>query len=516
MKKSIIIGAVIVIGAGLIIWGIAASGNKSAPATVKAAFGDITSTVLVTGTTAPMQSVDLSFERTGKVSAVYVNIGDKVKAGQALVELEKADILAQLAQAQAVVAAARAQLDQLKRGTRPEQVAVQEVTVANAQVAVNQAQQALFEALNDAYAKADDAARGKTDENFTNPRSATPLLNFQSINAQYQVDLPNKKWAVENSLTAWNTSLNSLAVGSGLLAASADADTRLGVIKDYLDELVAALNFVIPGSTTSAAAWKADAGTARAEISLAISNLSAAETGLRSAQSALNLAQTNLDLVKAGSTSDQIAAQQAVVDQAEASVTSVQVALSKTVLRSPIDGVITVQGAKLGQIVTVTTASAANSSLISIISLKQLEINANIPEVNVGNLALGQPVAITFDALPGENFKGSVMEIDPAETVISGVVNYKIKIALDSTDPRIKSGLTANLSIVTAVKKNVILLPQYAIQQNNSGPFVRLVSGKTTKDVSVKLGIRGSDGSVEIVSGVSVGDEVQNVGLNPQ
>jgi multidrug efflux pump subunit AcrA (membrane-fusion protein) len=130
-------------------------------------------------------------------------------------------------------------------------------------------------------------------------------------------------------------------------------------------------------------------------------------------------------------------------------------------------------------------------------------------------LALGQTVNITFDALPGENFTGSVMEIDPAETIIGGVVNYQIKVALNSTDSRIKSGLTANLSIITEVKKNVVLLPQYAVQQNNQGTFVRVVNGSSTTDVSVKLGIRGQDGNVEIISGLAAGQVVQNIGLNP-
>jgi len=513
MKKTIIIIAVLAAAAGLIVWGVIASRNKPSFATVKATQGDITETVLVTGTTKPTQSVDLSFERTGKVSVVYVQVGDKVKAGQALVELEKGDVLAQLAQSQAALAVQQAQLDALKTGTRPEEIAVQEVTVANAQIADTQARKSLLDTLDDAYAKADDAARGKTDENFTNPRTSTPTLNFQSINAQYSIDLQNKKVIIENSLNSWKLGLAALTTASDLLTASADAQNRLAVIQDFLDELVAALNNVVPGSATATATWKTDAAAARTELGAAVSSLAASETALRSADSAMMLAQKNLALAKAGSTPEQIASQEAAVRQAQASVQSVQVALSKTILRSPIDGVITVQGAKLGQIVTVTTASAANQSLISIISEKKLEIDAYVPEVDIGHLALGQPVKITFDALPGENFSGKVMEIDPAETVIGGVVNYQIKISLDSSDQRIKSGLTANLSVQTALKKNVILLPQYAILQNDNGIFVRIPEGKTTKDVPVKLGIRGQDGSVEIVSGVEAGTEVVNIGM---
>jgi HlyD family secretion protein len=519
MKKRIVIGVIILVVAALAVWGYMASRSKQSVPTVKATLGDVTSAVMVTGTTTPTQSVDLSFEQTGKVSAVYVNVGDKVKAGQPLVELEKSGLLAQLAQATAAVASAQAQLDGLKSGTRPEQIAIEEVRVANAQVALNQAEKTLTDSMVDANAKATDAVRGKTDEDFTNPQSNDPTLNFQSTNSQYNIDLVNQKPAIEKTLTSWRAELNALTADSDLLVESAASKTDLNQIKAFVDELVDALNTAISVSAVSQSnigVYKIDAAAARTELGLAVSEVGTAETGLQSAQANLSLEQNNLALDKAGSTPDAIAAAQALVDEAKANVEGIQVLLGKTLLRSPIDGVVTVQGAKLGQIVTVTTAAIANSSLISIISLKQLEIDADIPEVNIGSLALGQTVNITFDALPGEDFKGSVMEINPAETIIGGVVNYQIKVALDSTDPRIKSGLTANLSIITAVKKNVVLLPQYAILQNNGGTFVRIVSGTTTKDIPVKLGIRGQDGNVEIVSGVSEGEAVQNIGLNPQ
>ena len=519
MKKRIIIGVIILAIAALAVWWYVAASKKPQVATVKATRGNITETVLVTGTTTPMQSVDLSFEQTGKVSAVYVSVGDKVKAGQPLVELDKSGLLAQLAQANAAVASAQAQLDGVKSGTRPEQIAIQEVRVANAQVALSQAQKTMLDALIDANAKATDALRNKTDEDFSNPQTGNPTLNFSSTNPQDNIDLVNDKVASERMLAKWNASLGGLTVDSDLAAAGSDAKTYLNTIKSFLDLLAGALNSAIPASAASqasVAAYKIDAAAARSELGLAISGVGSSETGLSSAQANLSLENNNLTLQQAGSTPQQIASQQALVDQAKANIQGIQVLLGKTVLRSPIDGVITVQGAKLGQIVTVTTAAIANSSLISIISLKQLEIDADIPEVDIGRLALGQTVSITFDALQGETFKGSVMEIDPAETIIGGVVNYKIKVALASTDPRIKSGLTANLSIQTAVRSNVVLLPQYAIQQNNQGPFVRVINGNTSQDVPVKLGIRGQDGNVEIISGVTEGQAVQNIGLNPQ
>ena len=84
-------------------------------------------------------------------------------------------------------------------------------------------------------------------------------------------------------------------------------------------------------------------------------------------------------------------------------------------------------------------------------------------------------VDMTFDAFPGETFTGKVFYIDPAETIESGVVDYLVKVSFDTPDPRIKSGLTANLDINTQTNQNALILPQYAIIQNASGTFVEIL-----------------------------------------
>ena len=117
------------------------------------------------------------------------------------------------------------------------------------------------------------------------------------------------------------------------------------------------------------------------------------------------------------------------------------------------------------------------------------------------------------DALPGETFQGTVFYIDPAETVTQGVVDYKIKVSLNSSDTRIRSGLTANLAIRTRHKDAVALLPQYAILQNDQGTYVEVMQGKNVINLPVTLGIQDEKGNVEIVSGVQKGDQVLNVGL---
>ena len=189
---------------------------------------------------------------------------------------------------------------------------------------------------------------------------------------------------------------------------------------------------------------------------------------------------------------------------------SVQAQLDKTVLRSPISGIMTKQDAKVGQIVS------PNIQLVGIISEDRYQIDVNIPEVDISKIALDNPVSITLDAIQKEVFKGKVISIDPAETVVDGAVNFKVKIAFENSDSRIKSGFTANLTISTLIKENVLVLPQFAILQNDQGIFVKKIEGDNLVQTEITIGIKGRDGSVEILSGVNEGDKVANVGLKTE
>ena len=125
------------------------------------------------------------------------------------------------------------------------------------------------------------------------------------------------------------------------------------------------------------------------------------------------------------------------------------------------------------------------------------------PETDIGQVSVGNPVNMTFDAFPGETFTGKVFYIDPAETDISGVVDYKVKVSFDTSDPRMKSGLTANLNIETQTDNNVLILPQYAVLQNDQGNFVEVLQNGAAVQVPVTLGIHDDQRNVEVASGTT-------------
>ena len=157
--------------------------------------------------------------------------------------------------------------------------------------------------------------------------------------------------------------------------------------------------------------------------------------------------------------------------------------------------------------------ASPNVPLVSIIGNNGFEVDTGVSDTDIGKLAVGDPVTMTLDAFQGETFEGTVFYIAPAETNTAGVITYVVKISFNKTDSRLKSGLTANINIQTKQENNVLILPQYAILQNDNGTFVETLIGKTTTTTPVTLGIQDQNGNVEVVSGVTLGEQVINIGL---
>jgi HlyD family secretion protein len=235
-----------------------------------------------------------------------------------------------------------------------------------------------------------------------------------------------------------------------------------------------------------------------------LTNYNAYKQALENHDKAIADAQSNLENTYASSVSD------AQIAQAQANVDSVKAKIQNSSIISPINGTVTQFDAKVGQL------TSPNVPLISLISNGGYEVDAGVSEIDIGKILVGDKVTMTLDAFPGETFLGSVFYIAPAETNVGGVINYQVKISFDKLDPRLKSGLTANIDIETKHKDNILVLPQYAILQNDQGTFVEALENKVVKQNPVTLGIMDQKGNVEVVLGVTEGEKVLNIGLKVQ
>jgi multidrug efflux pump subunit AcrA (membrane-fusion protein) len=478
--------------------------------------GSITEVVSVTGNTTPVQSLNLSFETGGTVEAVYKNAGDSVSAGNTLVSLDTRNLAAQLAQAQAAVDGAQATLQQLQAGPTSQNLQVSQTALASAQQTLANTFTNIPNAVTDAYAKANDAVRNQIAVFYNTPDSSNPQLSFQVSNSQVLNDADSERAQVTQELNAWQTQITGLSNSFGALSTSTlaqalqDTNNHLAVVANMLNTDATAVIDQSGLSTSATITYKTDVTNAVTEVSDAQTDISTISQNIASEQAAVAQAQAQLSVTLAGSTPGAIAAQQAQVEQDQANVQSIQVNIAQASLVSPINGIVTVQNAKVGQI------AGAGQVVTSIISGNDFEVDAEVPETDIGKVAIGDVVNMTFDAFSNENFTGKVFYIDPAQTIVSGVVDYEVKVSFDTPDARIKSGLTANLNIDTQTDPNALILPQFAIVQNVSGTFVDVVQNGKESQVPVTIGIIDQNGNAEILSGVTNGEKVINIGLKPQ
>jgi HlyD family secretion protein len=508
MKKKIIIWSVVAIVVVIVLALVFHKGTSYQFVSVTQQ--SITESVEVTGNTTPIQSLDLAFQNGGQIAAVYKNAGDAVSTGDVIARLDTSDLQAQLAQAQAGVQAAQATLANLQAGPTPQSIQVSQTAVTAAEQSLANTYAGIPDALTSALAKANDAIRNQITALYNSPESNNPQLAFMVSDSQVMNDAASERVAASQELNAWQTELsaiNTTSPTSTLAAALSKASMHLNIISNLLttDSEAVVDSTSIPPSTV--ATYKNDIATAVTEVSNAASSIDTASQSLASQAVAISQAQAQLAVTLSGSTQQAIAAQQAAVAQAQANAQSVQVKINEASLLSPIDGVVTIQNAKPGEIAT------PGQTVTSIISADNLEVDTDVPETDIGKITIGDAVSMTFDAFPGETFSGKVFYIDPAQTVVGGVVDYLTKISFDKADSRIKSGLTANLTIETQTDNNALVLPQYAIIQNTSGTFVEVLQNGATAQIPVTLGIQDNNGNVEVKSGVTAGEQVINIGL---
>ncbi len=464
--------------------------EKAAEDLIEAKRGDIRQEVSVTGRVKPAESVELAFEKSGRVARLGAGVGDKVFAGQILVALENAELSAQLEQARADLKAEEADLAELEMGPRPEDLEV-------ARAKVSRTHQNLLDKLEDAYTKSDDAVRNRVDQFFSNPQTPNPKVTFITDGA---TALEAGRVTVGSVLEAWQERLAGVSANSSDLKASVlKTKGNLGIVKNFLDQAAAAVNALKAGGSLSQAtidAYRSDVSTARTNLNTAINNLSSAEADWI-------IASGELAVKEAGASAQELLAQEARVEKTRAGIKNIEAQLAKTFIRAPFSGKVTRSDAKIGEIV------AAGAGQVSVMSESDFEIEANVPEADIAKIKVGAGAKVTLDAYGSDVvFEAKVGKIDPAETIIEGVTTYKITLLFSSRDERLRSGMTANVDVGGERRDKVIVIPQRAVISKDGGKFVRVLKDGKIEEVKVTTGLRGSDGNIEIISGISEGERI--------
>jgi len=468
---------------------------------------NIVQTVSVAGKIKPQKEASLSFEKTGKVSGIYVDVGDSVVYGQKLIALGNSDLYSQLMEAQANRDVVSAKLAELTRGTRQEEIRIYETKLTSAQTALMETKRSFVDTVQESFTKSDDVIRNTTDKFFNDPHGGNPKLSITVYDSGLAIDLEGHRIMLESALTSWYETLSVLDINNNLDQYGTTAKDNLSSVKIFLDKMALAINNLTPNSSLTQATidtYKTSISTARTTINTAVTNLSTSQKTLSTAQSSVSLAEDELALKKAGATKEAVDAQNAQLAQAEAKISTIQTELGKTIMRSPINGIVTKVDAENGEVVSL------NSAIVSLISKNKFKIEAHIPEADIGRVAVGDSADVTLDAYGDEvMFQANVVSIEPAETIIEGVATYKTVLNLASDDSRIKSGMTTDIEILTDSRDDVIAIPGRSVISNNGEKFVRVLNSEgLVEEVVVSTGIRDSLGKIEIIQGLQEGAEI--------
>ena len=157
-----------------------------------------------------------------------------------------------------------------------------------------------------------------------------------------------------------------------------------------------------------------------------------------------------------------VKAAEGTVAQTRGSFSQAGTNLRYATIRSPVDGIVVSRNVDVGQTVA---ASFQTPTLFTIAQdLTRMEIDTSVDEADISQVKVGQPVTFTVDAYPENRFKGTVRQVRSAPVVAQNVVTYVVVIDVDNKDMKLKPGMTANVSIETARKDNVLILPAAALR----------------------------------------------------
>ncbi len=480
---SIIIALVVI---GIIFIAINSRGEEAKEITAVHR-ADVLQQVRVTGRVEAAEKVDLAVQTGGKVSSIPAKTGKEVKEGEVLLQVSTSDLEIQLSRQRADLAKAKIALAKLA----PKTTSTDDLAKAYDD-GFNAVSEAFLDLPSTITGLDDILGRNYLSQNSLNIGYGNTALNYRKdaqekffVAKKAETDALNKyrnttrysdKAAIEGVIVATYDATNMLA----------DAVKSLNILLDYISNKIDPQN-----QTTELTTDQQSVDTFTSDANTHISTL--LEIKHRINDSKLGITDENQDVTSL----------QFDVDQANLDIQDTIVQIGKRTIRSPINGVVTDVAAEVGETIP------SDKTVVSVISSNQYQIKADMPEADIARVSVGSEADTTLDAYGDEEvFKTKVVEINPAETIIDSVATYEVTLQFIEQDPRVRSGMTADITISGERRDNVLVIPQRAVVSKDGQKTVQVVQGDQTVEKTITTGLRGSDGNVEVLSGLNEGDQV--------
>jgi RND family efflux transporter MFP subunit len=474
--------------------------------------GNLSAAITVVGELDAAQRADLTFERmtdTTKLVSLDVKPGNTVKVGQVLATIDPASYQQALDQANSDLQTAEQTLADLKTPATALAIATADETIAQANHGLQQAKQDLINLQTPDLSTLEAAVQNAQDN--------LPLAKLQQTLAQHDAMAKSERdlqyaagWHQRRIVQLQDLVRAHKANLEQTQQITTEQET-LGEIQSDLARIQAQRQLSL--QSAAASITNAQATLVEAQKALADGKAGGDKLALAQAQLAVKDAEYTLAAAKdarakldEGTDAVTLASAQADVDKKRLAVFDAQAALAGTKLTAPFDGTVLQTNAAVGDVV------AANTPILTVANLSDLQVLASVDETTIRQVSAGQLAQITFDAVPGQTLQGQVGEVPLQGTLQGGVMVYEVPISLVGAEKLpLLVGMTANVKIAVGQAENALLVPAMALQKAN-GMYQVLVPNTTDpagqpEAVPVEVGL--SDGSyTQIVRGLNDGDKI--------
>lgn len=429
----------------------------------------------------------------GVVNAIHVTVGDAVQAGDVLLSLDTVTLERAVKRADLAVEAQRNSLAQLTEAATSSELAVAEASLTEAKQNLADVQAGPSNAEINAARSSLSSAWSKYNELQAGPTQAE-LTQLSAEIKKAEVALAEVRRAYDK--VSWRNDVGMTSEAANLQDATIDYEKAKAA---YETSIAAADNSEVQSSVSSAQS---------AQVQLDDLLNSPTEAELATAQAQVADAEAALADLQRGPSDSELRATEISLEQALVDLEEAHANLAVAQVVAPSAGIVLALDADIGQRVS------EGSAIVTLADTSQLELTIDVAELDVPQIALGQPAAVEIDALSGQTLRGEIAYIAPssdsASGSTSGVVYYPVTIRLtDDELTNVKPGMTAVATIRdTAAASDGWLVPTDAIQQQDGQAVVLVVTGEITTTVAVTSGAIQGEWTVVQSPELQAGDQV--------
>jgi HlyD family secretion protein len=410
---------------------------------------DLAMQIQANGEVQAIKEVNLSPEDAGRIVELYVQEGDRIAKGQIVARMKSDRLEAQVNQYKAIAAKAEADLQQKRTGSRTE-------AIAQAKARLTQAQAALEQVQNTQQQEIEQVRQEIRSAEVKEQLTQTRLTRYQKL---YQEGAIAQDELYERE-TNYKTAI---------------ADRQAAQKK--LEQLQ-----------------------------------NSKQKEITQKEAALQESKESLRELTNGTRPEEITQAEAELSKAKAQLAYYMTQFNDTVVRAPFAGTITRRFAQEGDFITPTTSASATegATSTSIAELSSgLEIEAKIPEATISKIYLAQTVKIQIDAYPDEVFQGKVSAIAPKAIQEDNITSFRVNVALQTGQDKLRSGMNVRLVFVGKSVKNALTIPLAAVVTQPDGQTGVYVAEETSKARFQAIKVSTASGDrVQVKEGLKSGDRI--------